>query len=95
MKTQQEIVLELLQTNERVNSYDLTYKHSIKQAPTRVHELREKGYQIVSSQPLKNGSIDYFLVVDKPMIQEPVECQPKGNRVVRYWNNGQLETITL
>jgi len=64
-KTQRERILDLLKENDKVNSYDLTYKHSIKQAPTRIYELRQQGYTIVSSAPLKDGSIDYYMVVDR------------------------------
>lgn len=59
--TQQKILLALLQENPVVNSYDITYKHSIKQGPTRIKELREMGYNIVST-PLKNRSVDYCLI---------------------------------
>ena len=97
MKTQQEQILELLKTNEKVNSYDLTYKHSIKQAPTRIHELREQGYTILTSQPLSDGSVDYYLQVDevKPIILESNDNNPNKGRTVVYYNNGVREQITL
>lgn len=62
-KTQQMQVLELLQTQGEygVNSYDLTYKYGIKQAPTRIKELRQAGYTI-TSRANKNRSVNYILV---------------------------------
>lgn len=96
-RTQQEQILELLKTNEKVNSYDLTYKHLIKQAPTRIHELREQGYTILTSQPLKDGSVDYYIQVDeaKPIILESSSKSPNRGRTIVYYNNGVREQITL
>lgn len=61
--TQKQEVLGLLKTSgERgINSHDLTYVYGIKQAPTRIQELQEEGYIIVSSPPLKNRSVNYIL----------------------------------
>lgn len=63
MKNQQDKILALLQNagTVGVNSYDLTYKHSCKQAPTRIKELREQGYAIVSKKNL-NRSVNYILL---------------------------------
>lgn len=62
MKTQRQKVLDLLKEsgNQGVNSYDLTYIHSIKQAPTRIKELRESGY-VITSTTLSNRSVQYRL----------------------------------
>lgn len=60
--TQQQIILKLLKDSPNgVNSYDLTFIHSIKQAPTRVRELKEKGYLIKSSRN-RNASVTYHLL---------------------------------
>lgn len=60
--TQQNKILNLLKQmgSVGINSYDLTYIHSIKQAPTRVKELRLQGYSIIS-KPLSNRSVQYIL----------------------------------
>lgn len=62
MKTQQLQVLELLKTQGEygVNSYDLTYKYNIKQGPTRIKELKQLGFVIVSKQNA-NRSVNYIL----------------------------------
>ena len=77
-KTQQQIILELLMTTPRVNSHDLTYEYGIKQAPTRVNELRDQGYDIISSPLLKNRSVDYSLVPSPLSPKKPLESQPGG-----------------
>lgn len=60
--TQQQTILKLLQESPNgVNSYDLTFIHSIKQAPTRIKELKEKGYLIKSSRN-RNASVTYHLL---------------------------------
>ena len=82
MKSQRDKILELLKTNDKVNSYDLTYFHSIKQAPTRVYELRQLGHQILSSAPLKNGSIDYYLDTQETL-QTSLKSQPEGAKTER------------
>ena len=46
-QTQQERLLIELKKG-RVNSYFATYNMRIKQAPTRIKELRQQGYQINS-----------------------------------------------
>jgi hypothetical protein len=56
-------VLELLQNAgaNGINGYDLTYRHKIKQAPTRIFELREQGYAI-ESRKNPNKSVTYILL---------------------------------
>lgn len=60
--TQRDEVLELLQQAGPggVNSYALTYAYGIKQAPTRIKELKESGHNI-SSIPQKDRSVQYIL----------------------------------
>jgi len=62
MKTQQDKVLQLLKASgsRGVNSYDLTYLHAIKQAPTRISELKEQNHRIFSRTE-KNRSVTYIL----------------------------------
>lgn len=59
---QQEQILTLLKGagNLGVNSYDLTYTYGIKQAPTRIFELRGQGYNI-STYNNPNRSVNYIL----------------------------------
>lgn len=81
-KNQRQRILELLKQfgTNGVNRYDLTYKHGIKQAPTRVKELRVEGYQITSRRK-RNQSVDYILlgesrgstVTIQPSIREQVD----------------------
>ena len=63
-QTQRQKVLELLKSagTSGINSHDLTYIHGIKQAPTRVSELKLEGYAIETSPQLKNKSVIYKLV---------------------------------
>lgn len=67
--TQRQRILELLKQRGSlgVNSYELTYKYSIKQAPTRIYELKKLGHKI-SSSFLKDRSVQYTL--DKEMVKE-------------------------
>lgn len=62
-ETQKQKILALLQqmSSVGVNSHDLTYIHGIKQAPTRIKELKQQGYNIISSRQLKNKSVTYYL----------------------------------
>jgi hypothetical protein len=67
MITQQEKVLALLREAGLmgVNSYDLTYKYSIKQGPTRLKELKEAGHMI-GVRRNKDRSVTYILLKKKP-----------------------------
>lgn len=61
-KTQQQKILQLLKKGT-VNSYALTYEYRIKQAPTRISELKDQGYNIISSPLKPDRSVDYSLVL--------------------------------
>ena len=57
--TQREQILKALQ-NGPLNSYTATYDLHVKQAPTRIKELKEQGYTIESiTKP--NRSVDWIL----------------------------------
>ena len=59
--TQQEtLLLALKQSTNGVNSYYATYNMRIKQAPTRIKELREKGY-IINSVTNPDRSVNWIL----------------------------------
>lgn len=85
MKTQQQQVLDLLKMAGPlgVNSYDLTYKHSIKQAPTRVRELRLAGYQI-KSRTQSNKSVTYVLLNSQPSMGS-TEAPIQPQRELQAW----------
>lgn len=85
MKTQRNKVLDLLlEAGTRgVNSHDLTYIFSIKQAPTRVKELREAGYNIVS-ETLPNKSVQYVLD-GVPLKDRPFRYVFEGNTARRVY----------
>jgi len=74
MRTQRKLVLELLieANKDGVNSYDLTYKYGIKQAPTRVKELKRLGHDIVSVRQ-KNRSVTYILNKDQRHEREGID----------------------
>jgi hypothetical protein len=59
-ETQRERILEALKEG-KLNSYYATYQMRIKQAPTRIKELREDGFNIVSTTN-KDRSVDWELV---------------------------------
>lgn len=93
--TQQKKVLALLQNagNAGVNSYDLTYTHRIKQAPTRISELKEQGY-IIKSQQNKNRSVTYILIKSTASNRTTVTSSqpqyPKDEELVRVEKNGRV-----
>lgn len=59
---QQQIILSILRRRGAtgLNSYDITYTYHIKQGPTRIKELRVKGYNIISVWN-KDRSVTYIL----------------------------------
>lgn len=85
LNKQQTVVLQVLRQAGDVgfNSWDFTYKlrPGVKQAPTRINELREKGFSI-ASRHLKNRSVDYILMrepIDEVLLdgQKPKNEKPK------------------
>ena len=58
MTQQQELLSEL--RKGKVNSYQATYAMRIKQAPTRIKELKELGYDI-NSVTKSDRSVDWYL----------------------------------
>ena len=67
--TQQNKLLEKLKAEGIVNSYFATYNMGIKQAPTRIYELKEMGYDI-SSHAGDNGSVNWILDYKEPKAPE-------------------------
>lgn len=83
-ETQRQKVLRLLRESGKsgLNSHDLTYIHGIKQAPTRIYELIEKGYKISSSAPHKNRSIDYVLDYEPEELKKPIRYEFIDNKAI-------------
>ena len=68
MKTQKDRILEYLEKHdEGLNSYYATYEMRIKQAPTRVKELKNAGYTI-SKKFNKDGSVNWYLISKPPRL---------------------------
>jgi len=64
MKTQRNRILERLKEGQ-LNSYEATYEMRIKQAPTRIKELKDRGYNI-TSVPNKDRSVTWVLDYQEP-----------------------------
>lgn len=92
MNTQRQHVLELLKDAGMigVNSYELTYRYGIKQAPTRIKELRDEGYSIIS-KPLPNRSVQYILNAEPSNnVTEPkAEIPPWMKQYEKYEKDGK------
>lgn len=73
MTTQRNKVLALLkQAGLRgVNSYTFTYSYQVKQAPTRIKELKDLGHTIISRTE-KNRSVTYILQ-NSPALKRIIE----------------------
>jgi hypothetical protein len=76
MLTQRETLLGELKKG-KVNSYTATYDMRIKQAPTRVKELRLLGYNIVS-HPKTDRSVDWELLSEPAKPKAPEYIYVKG-----------------
>lgn len=80
--TQQETILNEIRTKGHLNSFYATYGLGIKQAPTRVFELKRAGYDI-QARPAKNDSVDWYLGSDAiPNAPEPVEYFFIGDKAI-------------
>ena len=82
--TQKDTLLNLLRENgsRGINSYDADYILHIKQAPTRIHELKQLGYTIVA-RTNKDKSVNWILtnspVIKTPIIENSIEWEFDGN----------------
>lgn len=66
-ESQSELIMHLLKTRDRVSGYDLVFKFGIKQAPTRIYELRQKGIDIQTiGSDNKNSSEVFYKLNQKP-----------------------------
>lgn len=81
MNTQRNKVYELLKEagSTGVTGFELTYKHNVKQAPTRIYELRREGIQIeakpirVGGRPTKRYLLQPLNRITQPSIQEQID----------------------
>ena len=89
-QTQRQKILALLKQmgSAGVNSHDLTYLYSVKQAPTRIKELRNLGFNIYSSKVKSNRSVQYILIegsTTPKQISHPIyKPWEEGSDLVRY-----------
>ena len=85
MITQQQKLLDKLRQG-KVNSYYATYAMKIKQAPVRIKELKEQGYNIISI-PMNDRSVDWQLITLSTGSTKPqnttVDYVFIGNKAVR------------
>lgn len=79
-ETQRQKILNILK-NGKLNSYVATYELRIKQAPTRVRELREAGYKIISTTN-KDRSVDWELT-ELPLSERPYKMVITENNLAR------------
>lgn len=82
MKTQRQKILDRLKEG-KLNSYVATYDMRIKQAPTRIRELKDEGYKI-SSTPKKDRSVDWELE-ELPLKDRPYKMVIEGNVARRVY----------
>lgn len=89
-ETQRNKVLRLLRQagSNGVSSYEFTYTHHIKQAPTRIWELKRLGH-IINERPADQKSVRYILVKDatpKP-VRYVIVTNEQGIQVARPVEN--------
>lgn len=76
--TQQEKILKLLQENPAgINSFGIARDLAL-QLPTRIFELKRKGYEIVST-PKNDGSVDYTLQGQPEVEKKRIGFRFEGN----------------
>ncbi len=94
---QRQKVLQLLKNAGAwgVSSYALTYAHSVKQAPTRIRELKDQGYNIISKR--HGRTVTYVLSEasrvatqpDDPMTETTTYRQPWEIPMEKYFKDGR------
>lgn len=89
--TQQDILLNELKKG-KVNSYRATYDLRIKQAPTRIKELKQQGYTIIS-YPKKDRSVDWELLGAPKEVRIEPEYIIRGNTAYLKEDPKQLDLI--
>lgn len=77
-QTQKEKIIALLQENPAgINSFGIARELAL-QLPTRIFELKRKGYQIVST-PKSDGSVDYTLQGTPTVERKRIGFRFEGN----------------
>lgn len=81
INTQQQRLLEALREagSEGVNSYYATYKMNIKQAPTRLFEIKQMGFAIIKRRN-NDGSVNWILA-HEPKQYRSQDYKPTGQWV--------------
>lgn len=75
-RTQQQRILQELQKG-KLNSFYATYEMHIKQAPTRIKELKEQGYFIASNER-NDRSVDWELIAEPKKERKPISYRFEG-----------------
>ena len=85
--TQQNLILQLLQEkgSQGLNSYDADYLYHVKQAPTRIWEIKKSGHTIITrTNPDK--SVNWILThsprVKQPEVSHNIEYIFVGNMAI-------------
>ena len=92
LTTQRETIIKMLQDagTHGVSSYEFTFDHKIKQCPTRVHELRKLGFNIIS-KPFKN-SVIYVLSTEPKISEKQSMDKPKQYHEIMLEEMAQQES---
>jgi len=77
----QRIINVLIENREQgLNSYFATYQMRIKQAPTRIWEIKKEGYRIITI-PQKDGSVNWILEAYPPKVVKTYEFEGANAKV--------------
>ena len=85
--TQQNLILQLLQEkgSQGLNSYDADYLYHVKQAPTRIWEIKKSGHTIITKTN-PNKSVNWILThsprVKPPKVPHNTEYIFVGNKAI-------------
>jgi hypothetical protein len=78
--SQQQRLIKQLEEKGFVNSFVATFEMKIKQAPTRIKELKLQGY-VIKSKPQSNGSVNWVLEAEpKPIVKKEQKYIFVGNK---------------
>ena len=88
--TQRQKILKLLKENRSVNSFDLTYIYAIKQANTRIFELKAEGWDIITTPSSKHDKSVDFSLSNYEEIKTPIRYEFKDNIAIPIYKGGEL-----
>ncbi len=84
--TQNERLKKELKEKGFVNSFVATYQMRIKQAPTRISEIKKEGF-LIKSIPQSNGSVNWVLEAEpKPIIKKEQKYIWRGTTAIPVEN---------